>query len=491
MLYTMPEPQDPITTVAVPHPPRPRDPGSGLSRTLATILAALVFLATAILQAWPEPEPPTPPEETVGIQSVNVQADLGFRIVIKMSDLFATDPKSAAALAEWAKTPQERVYLAVAVGELDGPEAALERLEQAADQSENDELKADIAVFRRIYAAAAESTDSGEAPVSPEEREGLIARHGYYADVALTYDLPENDPDRRELRAGAGGIILMVISAFVIVGGILIGFGLFIVAAILLGMRRLRPAFVRPAPGGSVFLETFALFVGLFLAIKVSAMIVVALIGAENSGWVVYASLGAQWMLLLTPLWPLARGMNFTEWRRSIGLHTGRGLFREMGAGVGAYLAALPLYLLAVVAVFVLLFLKDLVMGAPQAPPTNPMIELVEHADPLLLGLFFVMATVWAPLCEELIFRGAVYRHLRGYFPAIVAGLFSGVLFAFMHNYGALLTPPLIMLGFVFCMMREWRGSLVASITAHALHNSVSLVVLFSLIRGLGGTLTT
>lgn len=125
-------------------------------------------------------------------------------------------------------------------------------------------------------------------------------------------------------------------------------------------------------------------------------------------------------------------------------------------------------------------------MGAPQAPPTNPMIELIEHADPLLLALFFVMATVWAPLCEELIFRGAVYRHLRAYFPAVVAGLFSGVLFAFMHNYGPLLTPPLITLGFVFCMMREWRGSLVASITAHALHNGSLLLVLFSLIRALG-----
>ncbi len=490
----MPEPQDPITDTSTPpkRPPRLPDPGSGFSRDLATILAIVVFLATAILQAWPEPTPETPPEEPVGIETANLQADLGFRFAIKLSDLLASDPKSAEALAKWAQTPQEKVYLAVAVAELDGPEAALERLEQAEHQSENDELKADIAVFQRIYAAAAETPDGAEAPVSPvspvsaEEREGLVARHGYYADVALTYDLPENDPAREALRAGAGGIFLMLIATLVIVGAILVGFGLFIVAAVLLGMGRLRPVFDRPAPGGSVFLETFALFVGLFLSIHVTSMIVGALIGAENSGWLIYASMGAQWMLLLTPLWPLARGMNFTAWRQAIGLHTGRGLFREMGAGIFGYLAALPLYLLAVLAVIVLLVLKDWVMGAPQAPPTNPMIELVEQADPLLLALFFVMATVWAPLCEELIFRGAVYRHLRGYFPAIVAALFSGVLFAFMHNYGPLMTPPLIMLGFVFCMMREWRGSLVASMTAHALHNGTLLIALFSLIRALG-----
>lgn len=484
----MPESQDPITTVSAPSelPPRPRDPGSPFSRTLATVLAAALFLATALLQAWPEPKPESPPEEPVGIETVNLQADMGFRMVIKLSDLFASDPKSAEVLATWARTPQEKVYLAVALGEVEGPRSALERLESARAQSEAEELKSDIAIFQRLYAAADETPTGGEAPVSPEEREGLIARHGYYAQVALTFDLPESDPTRRELRAGAAGIVLMVIASLVIVGAIVIGFGLFIVAAVLLALHRLRPAFVRPTPGGSVFLETFALFVGLFLTIKLSAIGVVALIGAEDSGWVIYASMGAQWMLLLTPLWPLARGMNVSEWRQAVGLHTGRGLFREMGAGIFAYLAALPLYLLAILAVIVLLALKEWVLGGPQAPPSNPMIELVEHADPLLLGLFFLMATVWAPLCEELIFRGAVYRHLRTYFPAIVAGLFSGVLFAFMHNYGPLMTPPLIMLGLVFCLMREWRGSLVASMTAHALHNGTLLVLLFSLIRALG-----
>ncbi|MCL4221383.1 MAG: CPBP family intramembrane metalloprotease [Phycisphaerales bacterium] len=484
----MPEPQDPITTGPPPiePPPKPRDPGSRFSRTLATVLAAALFLATALLQAWPEPEPETTPQEPVGIESVNLQADMAFRMVIKLSDLFASDPKSAEVLATWARTPQEKVYLAIALAEVEGPRSALDRLEPACEQAAAEELRADIAIFQRLYAAAEATPDGGEAPVSPEEREGLVARHGYYAQIALTYDLPRDDPARRELRRGAGGILLMVVGAFVIVGAIAAGFALFVVAVVLLALRRVRPTFVGPEAGGSVFLETFALFVGLFLAIKLSALGVVALIGPEQSGWVIYATMGAQWILLITPLWPLARGMNLSEWRQAIGLHTGRGLFREMGSGVFAYLAALPLYLLAILAVIALLAIREWVLGGPQAPPSNPMIELVEKADPLLQTLFFLMATIWAPLCEELIFRGAVYRHLRAYFPAIVAGLISGVLFAFMHNYGPLMTPPLIMLGLVFCMMREWRGSLVASMTAHALHNGTLLLLLFSLIRALG-----
>ena len=58
--------------------------------------------------------------------------------------------------------------------------------------------------------------------------------------------------------------------------------------------------------------------------------------------------------------------------------------------------------------------------------------------------------------------------------------------FGFMHGYGPLLVFPLIALGMVFSFLREWRGSLVACITAHAVHNTVALSVAITLIRVLG-----
>ena len=33
------------------------------------------------------------------------------------------------------------------------------------------------------------------------------------------------------------------------------------------------------------------------------------------------------------------------------------------------------------------------------------------------------------------------------------------------------MVAPLISLGFMFAFMREWRGSLIAPITAHFIHN--------------------
>lgn len=482
----MPEPQHPITEPqASPQaaPVRRPDPGTARSRVGALLVSVLVFLSVAVLQSWPSPAPEPSSAPPVGLESAGQQTDIAFRMVIKMSDLFRTDPKSLDVMARWARTPPEKVYLGVALGEVKGAEAAIEQFETARAEAESDQLRQDIDLFEQIYRDAEADTPPS---LDPDVRQGLEDRHGFYARVALTYPLPKEDPERVGLRSGAGSIVVMVLGVVAIGLAIVAGFGLFFAGIVLLVLGRFRWRFKRPAPGGSVFLETFGLFVGLFLAFKLAGLAVVAIVGEESAGWLTLAMMGAQWSLLLVPAWPVLRGMPFGQWRRAIGLHTGEGLFKEMGCGIVAYLASIPLYIGAIVLVFLMLALKAIIVGEPEAPPTNPMIELVEQADPLLLALFFFTATIWAPLCEELIFRGAVYRHLRGHFPAVVAGFFSSVLFAFMHNYGPLLTPPLIALGFAFCMMREWRGSLVASMTAHALHNGTLLIVLFSLIRAMG-----
>jgi membrane protease YdiL (CAAX protease family) len=50
-------------------------------------------------------------------------------------------------------------------------------------------------------------------------------------------------------------------------------------------------------------------------------------------------------------------------------------------------------------------------------------------------------------------------------------GIITAILFAFMHDYGPLMVAPLIALGFMFSFMREWRGSIIAPVTAHFMHN--------------------
>jgi hypothetical protein len=98
-------------------------------------------------------------------------------------------------------------------------------------------------------------------------------------------------------------------------------------------------------------------------------------------------------------------------------------------------------------------------------------IDIVSQADPVVLFLIFLLATVWAPLTEELVFRGALYRWFRGRLVWPLSAFLVGLLFAFMHSYGPLMVSPLVALGFMFSFMREWRGSIIACMTAHFIHN--------------------
>ena len=47
--------------------------------------------------------------------------------------------------------------------------------------------------------------------------------------------------------------------------------------------------------------------------------------------------------------------------------------------------------------------------------------------------------------------------------------------FAVIHPQGLEAVPPLMALAFTFCLVREWRGSLVPSMIAHGINNTVVL----------------
>ena len=97
-----------------------------------------------------------------------------------------------------------------------------------------------------------------------------------------------------------------------------------------------------------------------------------------------------------------------------------------------------------------------------------------------LAGFFAILFAggVLAPIAEELFFRGYVFRtYLRTRGPLVAYGL-SSLLFATLHlNLPALL--PILMLAVVFCWAYQRTGSIVPSMVAHALNNSVAFVILY------------
>lgn len=87
----------------------------------------------------------------------------------------------------------------------------------------------------------------------------------------------------------------------------------------------------------------------------------------------------------------------------------------------------------------------------------------------MVLGL--LSAVVWAPIVEETLFRGALYRFLRTRIGVVAAVLLSAAVFGAIHPYGGTGLVHVAVLGVLFACLREWRGSLIAPVVAHALHN--------------------
>ena len=126
-----------------------------------------------------------------------------------------------------------------------------------------------------------------------------------------------------------------------------------------------------------------------------------------------------------------------------------------------------------------------MISNADEAPvPNNPMIDIISSGNALFIVGFLSLAVIWAPLVEETVFRGALFRHMSSSLGVVIAALFSATLFAGMHGYGILFLPPLISLGATFAFIRAWRGSILGCMAAHALHNGfimIMMILVFSL----------
>jgi membrane protease YdiL (CAAX protease family) len=89
----------------------------------------------------------------------------------------------------------------------------------------------------------------------------------------------------------------------------------------------------------------------------------------------------------------------------------------------------------------------------------------------LIMGALVVILV--APVCEELFFRGFLYRILRVRLPFWPAAIIDGVLFGLVHG-SLVILPILVFLGVVLCWVYERTGSLFATIAIHALNNTIS-----------------
>jgi membrane protease YdiL (CAAX protease family) len=143
------------------------------------------------------------------------------------------------------------------------------------------------------------------------------------------------------------------------------------------------------------------------------------------------------------------------------------------GSGLG--LAAWPLILMVLVPVG--LFNLALLDGVGIAAPEQGVMTAYRTAPSQVAQLLFMVAIcVVAPLCEELVFRGVLYRGMRDMAgkPAAVIG--SALLFTAIH-----LSPTHVLgvftVGCVLALLYERAGTIVAPMTLHVAHNTGALFI--------------
>ena len=384
-----------------------------------------------------------------------------------------------------------RLRFVALTGELAGPiqaNAQLTLLENKLAEKgipKTPEQTALMDTLRRLY----EDYTAGQlqAPsVSKEQRQQLERDLGWFGELALA---PPGDPDKaaREAVLSPARRTLFTLAGLVI-GVVLVGLlglvGLVIFVSFLFRGRLQRGVHTGLLHGG-VYAETFAVWMALYLGLSLGA----AKLGfPADARWLLICL--ASLLSLSALFWPVLRGIPWAQVRWEIGLRPGRQPGLEPVVGAATYAMALPMLALGVLVMFLILQIEGAFQGPTRTMDTFDPIHIPSHPvmEPLIAHDWwvrlqvFVLASVIAPIVEETMFRGVLYRHLReatGRWAFALSVLFSATLvsfvFAVIHPQGLEAVPPLMALAFTFCLVREWRGSLVPSMIAHGINNAVVL----------------
>ena len=366
-------------------------------------------------------------------------------------------------LESWAHTDCNAAALALVHGFVSPDERGREKAAAILDRRRESE-DSDPAFLEKVR----QGIDHG---VNDEERLRFRRVLGWFSQLFPEEGKPGEFPNGDAIRT-RGTLLAMVIGVGVIAAivGFIAGCALLAVALVKRRQGHFSLAFSSGVRPGRVFLESFAIFL---------AGMALADIGA----WMVHWSLqpaGLGLSLIAALWWPVRRGWSWRETRRSLGWHRGRGIFREIGAGFAGYLGMLPVVGIGILGTLLLSLAMGLLKAQEAVGGVESATEPVSHpavgwmlGGPVAKLLVLLLGAVLAPLMEETFFRGALFRALRSRWNLVVSGLVSGLIFAALHPQGVLAVPALTAMGFGFACIREWRDSLIAPMTAHAINNGL------------------
>jgi len=388
---------------------------------------------------------------------------------------------------------EQRLCYAILVNEVEGTDEALEYLDELEEKVEESELPLTESQtqMRDALTGMLQEYESGnfEPDVDPADKQLIESRLEWIGKLAF---VPSEAPDaaaRESVISQSNGIMIASVAGLLIGGFFgLVGLGLGVTFFAMLMTHKLKSRFTHRAYNHNVYIETFAIWMGLFFG----SSIVLGWIGIKSplTGMMIQPFIFFGSLVVLA--WPVYRGISFEQVRADIGWKSDNSLM-DTGVAVPTYLAILPFLIPGTILLTVLMNLVAGMHGANEFArpfmPSHPVQDYIISGGVPMILLVFLTACVAAPVVEETMFRGVLYRHLRDvsagwarFTSVLFSALVNALIFASIHPQGIYGIPVLATLAVGFSLAREWRGSLISSMVMHFIHNflitCVSLLIL-------------
>ncbi|MEI6473761.1 MAG: CPBP family glutamic-type intramembrane protease [Planctomycetota bacterium] len=348
--------------------------------------------------------------------------------------------------------------------------------------------------FRETLDAVTELVDATAQPgargISDEACAKVIKAMGPTGKTLVAQ--AKGDQEELDRLAAAGAVLLVVLVLALLIGGVLAlgGIAALVVFLVMASLGKTKGIGALDELWSHVYAEMFAVWMFAYLGLAHAPRVLFEIWeGYGNNGpgldfrlaLSVAATIAAAALALW---WGTRRGLSLRSIMTAVGLR--RFVAMDIVWGVVCWSMGIALLIVGVMLAMVL----SNIFGDGHMRASHPIQQMVEDSGATGLFLTYILACVCAPIGEELFFRGALYRNLRQSFgrwgavgSVVIAMAVSSVLFAAIHPQGLIFIPVLASLAVAFCIMREWRGTINASIVAHAINNAVVLTLNVLMLR--------
>ncbi len=127
-------------------------------------------------------------------------------------------------------------------------------------------------------------------------------------------------------------------------------------------------------------------------------------------------------------------------------------------------------------------FVVSLLLALLQIQGTSDNQQTVDMTFQLMPVVTTFTVLVFAPIVEEVVFRGVIYRSIRQKSSFLVASLVSSILFALLHFSGSMADIPYLLvygtLGWIMCYSYNKSKTIYAPIAVHFVNNFIAILMM-------------